>query len=124
MSGEDFRRATEEVLCSQARTGKGVILGRGGAVVLRDDPRALRVRLDGPLERRVRQAMRVQNVDEATARETVRRLDRAHAAYLKQCYGVDIHDPALYHLQVDSTAIPLEPCVELIALAARSLTIA
>jgi cytidylate kinase len=122
MSGEDFRRATEEVLCRQAQTGKGVILGRGGAVLLREDPRALRVRLNGPVERRVHQAIRLQNVDEQTARETVRRLDRAHAAYLRQFYGVDIDDPALYHLRLDSTAMPLEACVDLIALAASSLT--
>jgi hypothetical protein len=121
MSGEDFRRATEEVLCQQAETGEGVILGRGGAVVLRADPRTLRVRLDGPVERRIRQAMRIQNVDEETARQTVRRLDRAHAAYLKQFYGVDVDDPALYHVRLDSTALPLEACVELIVLAARSL---
>lgn len=122
MSGEDFRRATEEVLCRQAETGEGVILGRGGAVVLREHPQALRVRLDGPVERRVRQAMRIQNVDEETARRTVRQLDRAHAAYLKQFYGVDVDDPTLYHLRIDSTAMPLEACVELIVVAARSLT--
>jgi cytidylate kinase len=122
MSGEDFRRATEEVLCRQAATGEGVILGRGGAVVLRDDPRALRVRLDGPVEQRVRQAIRLQNVDEQTARRTVKRLDRAHAAYVKQFYGVDVDDPTLYHLRIDSTAMPLDACVELIVVAARSLT--
>jgi cytidylate kinase len=91
-------------------------------VVLREHPQALRVRLDGPVERRVRQAMRIQNVDEETARQTVRRLDRAHAAYLKQFYGVDVDDPTLYHLRIDSTAMPLEACVELIVVAARSLT--
>jgi len=122
MSGEDFRRATEGVLCRQAETGMGVILGRGGAVVLREDPRALRVRLDGPVERRIRQAMRIQNVDEETARAAVRRLDRAHSAYLKQFYGVDVDDPTLYHLRIDSTAMPLEACVDLITVAARSLT--
>ena len=122
MSGEDFRRATEEVLCRQAETGEGVILGCGGAVVLRDHPRTLRVRLDGPVERRVRQAVRLQDVDEETARQTVRRLDRAHAAYLRQFYGVDVDDPALYHLRIDSTAMSLEVCVELIEVAARSLT--
>jgi cytidylate kinase len=122
MSGEDFRRATEEVLCRQAETGEGVILGRGGAVVLRDHPRALRVRLDGPVELRVQQAVRLQGVDLETARQTVRRLDRAHAAYLKQFYGVDIDDPTLYHLRIDSTAMPLETCVELIVVAASALT--
>jgi cytidylate kinase len=120
-TGEDFRRATEEVLRRQAETGEGVILGRGGAIVLREDPRALRVRLHGPMQRRVAQAMRLQRVDEATAREMIRRLDRTHAAYLKQFYGADIDDPSLYHLVIDSTAIPVEACVELIALAGRSL---
>ncbi len=119
-TGEDFRRATEEVLRRQADTGEGVILGRGGAIVLREDPRALRVRLHGPMQRRVAQAMRLHGVDEATARETIRRLDRTHSAYLKQFYGVDIDDPSLYHLVIDSTAIPVEACVELIALAGRS----
>lgn len=122
MSGEDFRRATEEVLCRQADTGEGVILGRGGAVVLRDHPRALRVRLDGPVELRVRQAVRLQGVDLETARRTARRLDRAHAAYLKQFYGVDVDDPTLYHLRIDSTAMPLDTCVELIVVAASALT--
>jgi cytidylate kinase len=120
-TGEDFRRATEEVLRRQAETGEGVILGRGGAIVLREDPRALRVRLHGPVQRRVAQAMRLQGVDEATARETIRRLDRTHSAYLKQFYGADIDDPSLYHLVIDSTVIPMEACVELIALATRSL---
>ena len=93
-------------------------------MLLRDDPRALRVRLDGPPERRLRQAMRIQGVDEDTARETMRRLDRTHAAYLKQFYGVDIADPTLYHLRIDSTAVALDTCVELIALAAGALATA
>jgi cytidylate kinase len=80
------------------------------------------VRLDGPVEQRVRQAIRLQNVDEQTARRTVKRLDRAHAAYVKQFYGVDVDDPTLYHLRIDSAAMPLDACVELIVVAARSLT--
>jgi Cytidylate kinase-like family len=44
VSSDDFRRATEEVLRQQAKTGEGVILGRGAVVLLRANPRALRVR--------------------------------------------------------------------------------
>jgi hypothetical protein len=40
-TSEDFARATEQVLCQQASTGEGVMLGRASAIVLRDDPRAL-----------------------------------------------------------------------------------
>ena len=120
-TSEDFRKATEEVLVRQAATGEGVILGRASVIVLRDDPRVLRVRLDGPDERRVPKAMEITGVDEETARRALQRLDRTHADYARQFYGADIRDPSLYHLVIDSTAIETDACVELIALAASSL---
>lgn len=121
-TSEDFRRATEEVLLRQAGTGEGVILGRAGMVVLREDPRVLRVRLHGPPERRVRQAMGIGGVDEQTARDALARLDRAQTDYVRQFYGADIHDCGLYHLVIDSTTVPLDASVELIAVAAQALT--
>ena len=119
-SSRDFRRATEQVLREQAATGEGVILGRGAVVLLHDDPRALRVRLDGPPDRRARQAMRIRNIDAATAERARAEFDRTHEAYFRQFYGVQIRDPGLYHLVLDSTSIELEACVEIIALAAAS----
>ena len=120
-SSDDFRLATEEVLLHQASTGEGVILGRAAVVVLREDPRALRVRLTGPAERRVEQAMRMGGIDRDTAERALERLDRTHAEYARQFYGVDLEDLSLYHLVVDSTAIPIEAAVELIAEAATQL---
>jgi cytidylate kinase len=120
-TGEDFRRATEEILRRQADTGNGVILGRCAVVVLGDDDRLLRVRLHGPRDGRIRQAMRVRGVDEETATDTIRRLDRTHAAYLKHFYGADIDDPTLYHLMIDSTAIGIDACVDLIVRARTAL---
>lgn len=120
-SSDEFRRATEQVLLQQAATGAGVILGRGAVILLREDPRALRVRLDGPPERRARQAMALQGIDLDTAERAMSRLDRTHAAYAKHFYGVELTDPTLYHLVLDSTAIPIETCVELLLTAARSL---
>lgn len=120
VTSEDFRRATEEVLQRQAATGEGVILGRAGAVVLRDHPHVLRVRLDGPREARIAQAMALGERDRETAERALRQLDRAHADYMRQFYGADIDDPRLYHLVIDSTAIPIDDCVELIVLAARA----
>ena len=39
-------------------------------------------------------------------------------AYVRHFYGAEPDDPRLYHLVVDSTALGLDACVELIALAA------
>lgn len=119
-SAADFRRATEQVLRRQARSGDGVILGRGAMVVLRDQLHAMFVRLDGPAERRVEQAMRLEQVDRATAERRLRQLDRTHASYLRHYYGANVQDPSLYHVVLDSTRIELDVCVELLLAAVRS----
>lgn len=121
VTSEDFRRATEEALLRQAAKGEGVILGRGAAIVLRDDPGVLRVRLDGPAERRIEQAMRLGGVDRDTATRALHQLDRVHADYVSHFYGVQIDDPSNYHLTLDSTAIPFGTCVELILQTARTI---
>ncbi len=118
---EDFRRATEEVLLTQAATGQGVILGRGATIVLRDRPHVLRARLDGPPQRRAAQAATLGGIELEEAERTVERLDRAHADYTRRFYDFDIRDYALYHLVLDSTALRLDVCVELLAAAATSL---
>jgi hypothetical protein len=112
-----FLKATEEVIREHAAAGSGVILGRAAAVVLRDAPGALHVRLDGPAERRLAQAITLEGVDRETAARHMRETDRAREAYVQQFYGVDARDATLYHMVIDSTALALDACVELIALA-------
>lgn len=115
-----FRLETERVLREQALTGNGVILGRAAAVVLRDDQRALHVRVDGPVERRIAQAMALEDVDMTEAERRLKQNDGAREGYVHHYYGVSARDPRLYHLVIDSTVIPLDACVELIVAAARA----
>ncbi len=53
-------------------------------------------------------------------RARMRAADKARHAYVRRLYRADPTDPALYHLVIDSTAIPLDTVVELILLAARA----
>jgi hypothetical protein len=114
-----YLRCTEDVIRERA-AGGAVILGRAAAVVLRDEPAALHVRLDGPPERRLARATQIEGVDRETAERRMRETDRAREAYVQQFYGVDAHDPALYHLVIDSTVLGLDACVDLIALAVKA----
>jgi cytidylate kinase len=111
------RRELEEEVCAFAAGGGGVILGRGAVVVLRDDPRALHVFLDGPADARVAQAMEIEGIDEATARRRLARTDRFRRAYVEDLYGVDVREPGVVHLTLDSTALGVDACVEVIATA-------
>jgi cytidylate kinase len=124
VSPEAFRLQSEEALLRQAASGSGVILGRGAVIVLKDDPSVLRIRLDGPPERRLEQAVRLAQIDHETARRAMHRLDRIHREWSKHFYGIDPSDPSLYHVVLDSTTLPLEQCTELIVMADQSLSAA
>jgi cytidylate kinase len=122
VTDSDFWQMTEQVVFERADSGQGVILGRAAAVVLRDDPRALHVRLDGPREARLLQAMRLQGIGRAAAERRMQETDRARHAYVHRFHRADARDPTLYHLLIDSTAIDLAGCVEIIALAVAGRT--
>jgi cytidylate kinase len=116
-----FREQSEKVIRDAVATG-AVVLGRGGSAALRDEPDVLRVRLFGPDAARLRQAMAMLELDEATARRQMQEIDSAREHYTKKLYKTDANDPALFHLQIDSTALPVEHCAALIVQAYRALT--
>jgi hypothetical protein len=113
------RAHIEEFLARSSVSG-GVAVGRGGMVILRSVPWALHVHLGGPREARLRQRMALQNIDRDTAERRQRTEDRTRRQYVRRAYGVDGDDPAWYHLMIDSTAISLDTCVELIVAASRA----
>jgi len=97
----------------------GVILGRAAAVVLGKDC-GYHVRLDGPPDRRVVQGAAIEGIGEDEAQARLRAADKARTAYVRRLYRVDPADAALYHLVIDSTAMPLDTVIELILAAARA----
>jgi hypothetical protein len=113
-------RAYIEDALADARSTGGVALGRGGMVVLRSTPWALHVHLGGPREFRIQQGMRINGVDRSSAERRLESEDRARMEYVRQVYGVDGADPSLYHLMLDSTALDLDTCVELIVTASEA----
>ena len=120
VADDEYRRAHEQEIRAFV-DGGAVILGRAAAVVLRDVPHALHVRMSGPVDLRVQQAMLIEDVDHRTARWRQATEDMARDAYVRHFYGVDPEDPQLYHLNIDSTRLPLDACVEAIAAAALAV---
>jgi cytidylate kinase len=114
-----IRAEIEEFLGHASRSG-GVVLGRGGAVVLASVPGALHVYLGGAREDRVERVMELQGVDRETAGQRVKANDRARRDYVKNTYGIDGDNPHLYHLMIDAISLGIDICVELIVAAART----
>ena len=114
-----YRAETEEFIAAAAESG-GVILGRGGQVILRGRPGVLHVLLGGPPEARIRQGMEIEGIDQKTAGRRQQANDRARIEYVRRSYGVDPLDPDLYHLVLDSPALGLDTCVDLVVAASEA----
>jgi cytidylate kinase len=115
-----LRRQVEASVTRVATTTGGVILGRAAAIVLADYPRAFHVRLQGPPDRCLAQGMTLEGVSGSVARSNQADADRAWTRFVKRLFDRDSSDPRLYHLVVDSTVLPLEYCVTLVAEAAEA----
>jgi cytidylate kinase len=117
---EAFRRQAERVIREAAQTTGGVVLGRAGAIVLRDHPSALHVCLIGSLDARVRQAATRSTDDEPDVRRLIEETDHTRRAYLHHFYRAEPDDPSLYHLMLDSTVLDLRTSRDLIVAAVRA----
>jgi len=116
---DQFRHETEKILHNIADTTGGVILGRAGMVVLRDRPDVLRVRLDGPVEQRIAQAARTENLSESAARVLQRDVDAAREAYAHVFYRAHQADPSLYQVILEATTLGDKICASAIVDIAR-----
>jgi hypothetical protein len=115
-----YRAQTEKVLGEIAAGPGGVVLGRAAAMVLRDRADVLHVRLDGPPERRLADAVAHSGRPEDEVRAARDAADRARVAYVRHFYRCDPGEARHYHLVVDSTAIPHATVVDLVVAAARA----
>jgi cytidylate kinase len=113
-----LRSEIEDFLAEASRSG-GVVLGRGGAIVLADVPGALHVYVGADRKARVEQVMEWQGIRREAAAHNVKINDRARRDYVRSAYGVDGDNPQLYHLMVDGIALGIDLCVDLIVAASE-----
>jgi cytidylate kinase len=115
-----YRVQTERVLGEIADGPGGVVLGRAAAIVLRNRPDVLHVRLDGPPEQRLAAAVAHFGRSEDEVRRERDAADAARVAYVRHFYRCDPAEARHYHLVVDSTALPHDVVVDLVVAAARA----
>ena len=106
--------------------GRGVrswcgFLKLAGILVLAEEPHVLRVRLSGPLEARIEQAIARYGLTREEARREERANAGARAAWVQRFYGRDVTAPSLYDLVINATRFGVQECVALIVAAAASV---
>jgi cytidylate kinase len=120
----DTRKAvlaiTQHVIEEAARSGNVIIVGRGGAYILRDFPGALHVFLRAPEAIRVKTIMARFNLkSEEEARRRLKQADENWTSYIKQVYGHDRNLPSHYDLVVDTGRLGYDTTVDAILAALK-----
>ncbi|MEJ2292151.1 MAG: MFS transporter [Deinococcales bacterium] len=121
MRTHDYVERVHRALTAVAQSTGAVIVGHGAAVALRDRPGVVRVRLTGPLDKRVETVMEAEGVDRATARRRVERTDAARRAYLRRLYDEDPDDARSYHLMLDVTRLSRDAAVDALLAAVQGV---
>ena len=111
----------QSLIRSAADDGNVVVVGRGGQVILRDRPGVLHVRIGAPLDVRVERVRQAEGLSMDAARELVKRRDKASEDYLTRFYDVDMGDPRLYDLIINTAKMPPTIAADLIIKAVEAL---
>ena len=99
--------------------GDIVVLGRGSQMILRELPGALHVLTLAPRELRVQRLAEREGVAEAEAAKRLDDSDKARSAFYHKFWKVDVNDPRLYDLTIETSHLSFEAGAELVAAAAR-----
>ena len=121
----DTRKAvlaiTQHVIEEAARSGNVVIVGRGGAYILRDFPGALHVFLRASEAVRVKTIMaRFKIASEEEAKRRLKQTDENWTSYIRQVYGHDRNLASHYDLVLDTGRLGYEATVDAVLAALKS----
>lgn len=110
----------QEVVYQMASTNNGVIVGHGSQVLLKDFGCALHIRIISPAEKRVRYFMEKQGIEEGLAKELVKSKDSEAQTFLRHTFNMDINNPLLYDLVINTEKIGIETAISHIVELAQS----
>ncbi|MBI4588183.1 MAG: cytidylate kinase family protein [Candidatus Rokubacteria bacterium] len=117
--------AIQSTLMEFAEQDNVILMGRSGQWLLRGIPHVLRVRVKAPFELRVKRATKRlagqmgEAVNPRTVTDMVRRDDAEKSSRFRYFYEVDINDPSLYELVINTEKLSVDAAAELIAVVAR-----
>lgn len=117
--------ALQAVLYEFAQADDVVLIGGGGQWLLRGVPHALRTRIVAPFPERVTRltatlsAQGRERVTPKTVAQFIRRDDIQKASRMRYLFDVDIKDPGLYDLLINTAGFSRPAAVELLAEVAR-----
>jgi cytidylate kinase len=108
-------KSTVSTIRALAAHGNVIIIGRGGAILTKDMPGGLHLRLIAPLEWRVERVMKIFEMGKSEAKKYIVKMDAEREAYIKKYLNVNVADPLNYQLIFNNASLETEKMVKAVA---------
>lgn len=118
-SDQLYLETMSTIIRELAASGQILLLGRGSQMILKDEPGVLHTLCIAPRKLRVTRLAEREQVTEEEAKQQAEKSDKARAAFYQKLWKVDVEDPRLYDLTLDTARMSFDDCAEVVALAAR-----
>ena len=113
-----YTQKVNEVIRELADRGDLLVVGRGGQVILADEPGVLHVRVIAPRSMRLQTVQQRCHVTPEAAAARIDASDHARAAYLHRAHGVRWDAANLYDMVLNMAHFSAESATEVVTLAA------
>lgn len=114
-SSWNLREYADETIRRLAVNGNVILVGRGAAIITSLLPNVLHVRLLAPFNVRVQKYAESYNITAKEAERVVRESDEARHRYVQTYFGVNVADPWLYDLVINTGRTGNELAAKIIA---------
>jgi len=97
-----------------AQAGNGIVLGRGGQVLLAELPGVYHVRVIAPLPVRIQRVRQAYKCDERHAETIIRHSDQGRAGFHRFFFNINWEDSSNYDLVLNTQTIEVQTAAELL----------
>ena len=115
LNDEEYSQGIHETVLQLAELGSIVIVGRGANIILKDDPRVLRVGLIANEVDRINRIANHEDVDYETAKELMINRDAARAQFFKKFFDIEDPDNRFnYHAIINTSEMNFDLATDII----------
>ena len=98
-----------------SESGDIILVGRGAHILLKDNPKALRVGIISDWEDRINNIMEREKIDKKTAEEKILNRDQSRRDYFKRFFEIDNpDDPKHYHIVINASDMSNQRAIDAI----------
>jgi cytidylate kinase len=97
-----------------AQIGNVILVGRGANIVTKELENVFHVHLVGTLEKRIKRAQEVFNLDEKAATKYIKQKDKSRRRYIKDNFDQDMDNPLLYHVVINTDLVQYNEAARMI----------